>query len=54
MTRSLRLEHVLMGSQTTADPEDHPRWDGERIRPYGTDAEPVMWDDDNGWEDEQA
>lgn len=31
----LRLRHVPMGSQTGQDPEDHPRWDGERILPYG-------------------
>ena len=52
MTQPLRLEHVPMGSQNGAAPEDHPRWDGERIRPY--DEEPVMWDDDNGWEDDEA
>lgn len=50
----IELPVVLMGSQAGADPTEHPRWDGERIRPYGADDETVMWDDENGWEDDQA
>lgn len=51
MREPLRLEPVFFGKQL-ADPRDHPRWDGERIRPYGSDEEPAMWGDDNGWEDD--
>lgn len=33
MTQALRLEAVIFGKLD--DPAEHPRWDGERIRPYG-------------------
>jgi hypothetical protein len=28
------IEPTLFGGQAGADPERHPRWDGERVRPY--------------------
>ena len=39
----MKLPQTVFGKRT--DPADHPRWDGERIRPYDDPRDDVCWFD---------